>query len=89
MGIPAEILNQGEFVLLYHIHALLLKVWETELQLSELRDALIVTVFSNVDKETQSGFHPSSGAMYMIFTARHLQLKQPLYIIFIDRPKTQ
>lgn len=43
-GIPAEILKEGGSEILYHIHALLLKVWEKEVLPSELRDALIVTI---------------------------------------------
>ncbi len=49
-GIPAEILKEGGLELLYHIHALLLKVWEKEKLPSELRDALIVTIFKKGGK---------------------------------------
>lgn len=35
---------------LYHIHALLLKVWEKEELPSELRNALIVNIFNKGDK---------------------------------------
>lgn len=49
-GIPAEILKEGGSELLYHIHTLLLKVWEKEELPSELRDALIVTIFKKGDK---------------------------------------
>ncbi|XP_035263189.1 uncharacterized protein LOC118221872 isoform X1 [Anguilla anguilla] len=49
-GIPAEILKEGGPELLYHIHTLLLKVWEKEELPSELRDVLIVTIFNKGDK---------------------------------------
>ncbi len=49
-GIPAEILKKDGLELLYHIHALLLKVWEKEELPSELRDALIVIIFKKGDK---------------------------------------
>lgn len=41
-GIPAEILKDCRPGLLYHIYAILLKVWEKVELHSELRDALIV-----------------------------------------------
>ncbi len=55
-GIPAEILKEGGLELLYLIHALLLKVWEKEELPSELRDALIVTIFKKGDKAESGNF---------------------------------
>ena len=49
-GIPAEVLKEGGAALLCCLHALLLKVWEEEELPSELRDALIVTIFKKGDK---------------------------------------
>ena len=49
-GIPAEVLKEGGPELQCRLHALLLKVWEKEELPSELRDALIVTIFKKGDK---------------------------------------
>ncbi|KAE8299947.1 hypothetical protein D5F01_LYC00071 [Larimichthys crocea] len=49
-GIPADVPKEGGPDLHRHIHALLLKIWQQEKILAQLRNALVVSIFKKGDK---------------------------------------
>lgn len=76
-AIPAEILKAGGANLHQHIHALIRKIWDLEVILSGLRNALIVIVKADCGNYRRISLLSATGKIFAHILFKRLFRKDP------------